>query len=85
MILTEDLVSQVINEIKAAEFVAFDTETVSIEDKTLVSFSIAYDTKIWFVPVKMSYFYNVTSKSCRALLNALASHKNLIVHLYYYR
>ena len=80
MILENKKCDKVIKEIKEAKHVAFDTETVSLEDTSLVAMSIAYDDKVWFIPVEMKHFANIDKGNLHNLLNTISKHKGLVVH-----
>jgi DNA polymerase I len=80
MIMNNENCDEVIEEIKRAEHVAFDTETVSLSDISLVALSIAYDDKVWFVPVTMTHFDNIDLSKLTDLLYTLREHKGLIMH-----
>lgn len=80
MIVEEKDVDRICKEIEDADVVALDFETVSLEDKTAVAFSLAYGNKVYFVPIKMKYFINLPFKSYLKLLITLVHHSDLIFH-----
>ena len=80
MLVQEQDVDKIIREINNCNEIALDFETRSLHDKTMVAFSFAYDDKVYFAPVQMTYFLNLTERGWTKLLITIASHPNLIFH-----
>jgi len=80
MLVLEKDVEDIKKEIGNAEYVALDTETISLNEKTIVSFSFAIKNKVYFVPVRMKYFFNVSEKVAMDLLKYISEHKGVVFH-----
>jgi DNA polymerase I len=80
MLVLEKDIEDIKKEIGNAEYVALDTETVSLNEKTIVSFSFAIKNKVYFVPVRMKYFFNVSEEAAVDLLKYISEHKGLVFH-----
>jgi len=80
MIVQSADIKEIIEEIKKAEYIALDTETVSLMDKTLVAFTFAFNNKTYFCPIKMDYFFNLPMEKAKVLLQEICNHKGVIFH-----
>jgi DNA polymerase I-like protein with 3'-5' exonuclease and polymerase domains len=80
MILTDENAQNVIKDIQKAKYISLDFETLSIKDKTIVSFSFAFDDKVYFAPVRMKYFFNISEETMMNILTAIAENHNIIFH-----
>jgi len=61
-----------------AKFVGVDTETVSLEDKTLVGYSIAFNDEAYYIPVRDKVLPNMPIKQARELLQTIL-HKCIVI------
>jgi len=80
MLVLEKDIEDIKKEIDNAEYVALDTETISLNEKTIVSFSFAIKNKVYFVPVRMKYFFNVSEEVAMDLLKYISEHKGVVFH-----
>jgi DNA polymerase I-like protein with 3'-5' exonuclease and polymerase domains len=80
MIVKSADIKEIIEEIKKAEYIALDTETISLTDKTLVAFTFAFNNKTYFCPIKMDYFFNLPMEKAKVLLQEICNHKGVIFH-----
>ena len=73
-----------LQEIESAKILATDTETVSLQDKTLVGFSYAYlvkgKVKRYYIPVKHNKIKNMPQSGWKKLLRAIANHPIVVFH-----
>lgn len=70
----------IIRKIEDAEIVSLDTETLSIADKTLVSFSICCDDIPFFIPVQMNTMDNYRDTEWKAILKTVLNKEGVIFH-----
>lgn len=63
-----------------AKLVGVDTETVSLEDKTMVGFSIAFNDEAYYIPVRDNVLGNMTTKMARGLLQTILDKCIVIFH-----
>lgn len=70
-----------IQKIEKATHVSIDTETKSLEDKTLVAYSICCDGDAYFIPVAMKNLQNIPSLPQTRIMQALLN-RELIYHNY---
>jgi DNA polymerase-1 len=75
-------VKKLIQKIENASFIAFDTETVSLEDKTMVSFSFCCDGESFFIPVAMNTMSSMPEKDWRRVIEAILKQEGVIYHHY---
>lgn len=81
MIVTNNNIKEIAENILNKErLIALDFETVSLTDKTMVAFTFAYDSEIYFVPIKMKYFINVKEESYKPLLNIIMTQEVIFHH-----
>jgi len=75
-----------LQEIEKADTIAVDTETVSIQDKTMVGFSYAFlvkgRAKRYYIPVKHTQIKNLSKVGIKKLLTILTKQATLIFHNY---
>jgi len=70
-----------IDRINNADIVAIDTETISVEDKTLVAFSIAVDEQTRFViPCAMNHIKNLPRFKYKEIINAATKREGTVYH-----
>jgi len=66
-----------------AQIISIDTETVSLEDKTIVAFSIAVDeVEAYVIPVAMNYITNLPKYKVKELLEAACYCDGTVYHNY---
>jgi DNA polymerase-1 len=85
MIVSNNHIEHILSKIQKANQIAVDTETVSIEDKTLVAFSFTLDNysyHYYVVPVNMKHIENVSKSNVKKLLKALCYRDGTIYHNY---
>jgi len=64
----------------AAKFVGVDTETVSLVDKTMVGFSIAYNNESYYIPVRDNVLNNMPIEEAKRVLQAIINGSTVIFH-----
>jgi len=70
-----------LTDLKKARLVAIDTETKSLEDKTLVGFSIAYDKEtVMYVPVRDKVLNNMPLEEAKNLLQFIIDNCIVVFH-----
>lgn len=77
-------VQNLIRKIEKSILVSFDTETVSLTDKTIVSYSICCDGETFFVPIAMNTMKNVSKKDNELILSAIINKNGVIYHHYHF-
>lgn len=82
MLVKADNVKDLIKDINQAKYIAMDTETVSLEDKTIVAFSIATENETYFIPVRMNYFINISDINFKTILKEICNRRDIIFHNY---
>ena len=80
MLVQESNIMEVIKRIKKEKVVALDFETISLKDKTPVAMSFACGKDVYFVPLKMKYFMNVSEDGLNTLLIELVQHELVFHH-----
>jgi DNA polymerase-1 len=80
MIMKDEMLEKTIAEIKNADYIALDFETISLEDLTPVACSIAYGDTVLFIPIRMKYFFNVSETTLTNVLKTLVQQNNIIFH-----
>jgi len=60
--------------------IAIDTETVSLEDRTLVGFSVADDKGAKYYPIAHNKIPNVDADSARKMLQELVQKSPIVFH-----
>jgi len=63
-----------------AEIVAIDTETVSLIDKTMVGFSLAFDDKSYYIPVRDNVLDNMSIEEAQHLLDVILYDCTVVFH-----
>jgi len=63
-----------------SKFVAIDTETISLIDKTMVGFSIAFDKKTYYIPVRDNILENMPIKKAQHLLQMILNNCTTVFH-----
>ncbi len=63
-----------------SEFVGVDTETISLTDKTMVGFSIAYNNKSYYIPVRDNILENMPIAKAQQLLDIILRKCIVIFH-----
>lgn len=71
---------KLLDNLKKARIVAIDTETKSLVDKTMVGFSVAYGSEVFYVPVRDKYLDNMSYLEARLLLQHIMGHCRIIFH-----
>lgn len=89
MIINDDKkLSSIIQKIGQSKTIGFDTETVSLEDKTMVAFSFSLlscntsQIETYVVPCSMSSITNLSQDGQKRLLNAITDHTGVVLHNY---
>ena len=78
--LLTDLPLHFLEKVQKAEFVGVDTETISLTDKTMVGFSIAFDNEAYYIPVRDNILPNMPIKMAQGLLRAILDKCIVIFH-----
>lgn len=63
-----------------AKFVGVDTETVSLEDKTMVGFSLAFGLDSYYIPVRDNVLENMSIEKAQQLLQDILTDYTVIFH-----
>lgn len=71
---------ELLTRIRNGDFISLDTETISLTDLTLVSFSFCVDGEAYFIPVNMNTTDNFKNSDVSNILQALMEKENLIFH-----
>lgn len=73
--------NKLLDNLKKARIVALDTETKSLEDRTLVGFSVAYgQNEKFYVPIRDKYLDNMPVTKAKNLLNNILQNCHVIFH-----
>ncbi len=71
---------KLLGDIKKAKLVALDTETISLEDRTMVGFSVAYEGIVFYVPVADKFLKNMTVTKAQYLLYFILKECRVVFH-----
>lgn len=63
-----------------AKFVGVDTETVSLTDKTMVGFSVAFDKNAYYIPIRDNVLPNMPMNKAEELLRIILDTSTVIFH-----
>lgn len=75
-----DYDKKLLEKLKKAREVAIDTETKSLEDRTMVGFSIAYANESEYIPVLDKFLINMERHKAIKLLNFILTNCHVIFH-----
>lgn len=75
-----DYKEKLLENLEKAQIVAIDTETVSLDDKTMVGFSVAYKNVALYVPVRDEFLDNMSMTKAKDLLNYILENSVVIFH-----
>ena len=64
----------------AQDKIAIDTETVSLEDKTMVGFSVSDGDSSYYIPVRDKILQNVSEKEAKEILQLLIKNFKIVFH-----
>ncbi len=82
----KEQVDNLLPKIRKAKIIAIDTETISLEDKTLIGFSFSFaikgKIKRYYVPIKHVYVKNLSSTQIKRILNLLIKQPRTVFHHY---
>lgn len=63
-----------------AKLIGVDTETVSLDDKTMVGFSIAFNGNAYYIPVRDNVLKNMTAANAQQLLDIILRKCVVVFH-----
>ena len=69
-----------VKEIFDAKIIGFDTETVSLTDKTMVGFSFAFGSKSYYVPIRDHVLPNMPMDEAKELLKIVVGSCTIVLH-----
>lgn len=75
-----DYKNKLLDNLKKASLVALDTETYSLVDKTMVGFSVAFEDKVFYVPVKDNFLDNMDKSKALNLLDWIIQECVVVFH-----
>jgi len=82
IIKTKEHVQELLKEVRLSQVVGVDTETISLDDKTLVAFSIATESGYYVIPVAMKHIDNVPKSQWLQLLESASTKMGSVFHNY---
>lgn len=80
MIYIVNYENKLLDNLKKARLVALDTETISLTDRTMVGFSIAYNDIEFYIPVADEFLKNMDRDQATNLLNFILQECRVIFH-----